>query len=63
MSKTQIKRKINNLLDGMPEDVDDITIYYVNPITQEKTLLYQSPTAKAKQDEQASPENPAAAGA
>lgn len=49
MSKRQIKSKINNLLDNLPEDVDDITIYYVNPFTQEKTLLYQSPAAKAKQ--------------
>jgi hypothetical protein len=58
MSKTQIKRKINNLLDELPEDADDITIYYVNPFTQEKTLLYQSPAAKAKHEnhEQIAPE-------
>ena len=49
MNKAVLRKKINNLLDGMPEDVDDITIYYVNPFTQEKTLLYQSPAAKAKQ--------------
>ncbi len=60
MSKRQIKSKINNLLDNLPEDVDDITIYYVNPFTQEKTLLYQSPAAKAKQksNEQKRSENP-----
>lgn len=58
MSKTQIKRKINNLLDELPEDADDITIYYVNPYTQKKTLLYQSPAAiaKHKHDEQNTPE-------
>lgn len=49
MSKTALRKKISNLLDNLPEDVDDITIYYVNPFTQEKTLLYQSPAAKAKQ--------------
>lgn len=49
MNKTVLRKKISNLLDNLPEDVDDITIYYVNPFTQEKTLLYQSPAAKAKQ--------------
>ena len=52
MSKTALRKKINNLLDGMPEDVDDITILYVNPITQETTVLYQSPAAKQKSNEQ-----------
>ncbi len=51
MNKTALRKKINNLLDGMPEDVDDITIYYVNPFTQEKTLLYQSPAAKRMEAE------------
>lgn len=51
MNKTVLRKKINNLLDGIPEDVDDITIYYVNPFTQEKTLLYQSPAAKGLQVE------------
>jgi len=55
MSKTALRKKINNLLDGMPEDVEDITIYYVNPFTQEKTLLYQSPAARALQVEVDSP--------
>ena len=46
MNKTALRKKINNLLDGIPEDAEDITIYYVNPFTQEKTLLYQSPAAR-----------------
>ena len=52
MSKTALRKKINNLLDNVPEDVDDITILYVNPITQETTVLYQSPAAKQKSNEQ-----------
>ena len=58
MNKTVLRKKIGNLLDNLPEDVDDITIYYVNPFTQEKTLLYQSPAAiaKHKHDEQNTPE-------
>lgn len=56
MNKAVLRKKINNLLDGMPEDVDDITIYYVNPFTQEKTLLYQSPAARRLDIEVDSPE-------
>ena len=56
MSKTALRKKINNLLDNVPEDVDDITILYVNPITQETTVLYQSPAAKQKSNEQSTTE-------
>mgnify|MGYP001006343596 CR=1 len=71
MSKTQIKRKINNLLDGMPEDAEIIEIAYINPLTGERTVLECYPdrstgsnlttkanNSKSKHNEQTSPEKP-----
>ncbi len=39
MSKTVLRKKINSLLDGMPEDAEIIEIAYINPLTGERTVL------------------------
>ena len=51
MSKTALRKKINNLLDNVP-DGELIEIYYTNPVTGETKLIFQSPAAKQKSNEQ-----------
>lgn len=41
MRKKQIHRKIDELLNNVPEEV--IEIHYINPITNEVTVWFSSP--------------------
>ena len=52
MNKRVLRRKINDLLGNVPEEV--IEFHYINPITNEVTVWFSSPAptgAKIKTEE------------
>ena len=61
MSKTQIKRQINNILGNIPDESEIIQIIYVNPITGEQTILECYPDRSAKSNLTVQVDSPATA--
>jgi len=45
MSKTALRKRIDSLLDNVPEG-EEIIIYYTNPVTGLTEVLYQSPAVQ-----------------
>jgi len=54
MSKTALRKRIDSLLDNVPEG-EEIIIYYVNPVTGLTEVLYRSPAAQRLEVETDSP--------
>ena len=61
MSKTQIKRQIDNILGNIPDESQIIQIIYVNPITGEQTILECYPDRSVKNNLTVQVDSPATA--